>query len=264
MPKVYQDRINRTLRQGHTGSDVRTLQYLLNDSGNSARWTWDLYPGKIDGDFGPLTAKAVKRAKYWLGCSRPDSVADLKFVEYLTGKRPLLSQMHALRKSRIAKAKSVKKAAASPAPKIVKHNWDWRYQPSRLQPPKGIVLHNTGAAKSSAEGIHAYHKSIGWAGIGYNFLVMIDGTIHEGRGEHLAGAHAMGVNSRTFGVAAEGNYDREKTMPQAQFDAIVSLCRWLDRRHPGMYLVGHRQVPGNSTSCPGRYYPLSRIKAAVG
>jgi len=240
-----------------TGADVKYVQRYLADVGGCAPLTWRIYKGAIDGIFGPQTDKAVRSVKRWLGYGRVTGIADTEFVGYLTGKVPLSAGMKLRRAQRLAAAKRKRQGSA---PKIVKHDWSWRYQPAPLQSPKGIVLHNTGAAKSSAKGIHAYHKSIGWAGIGYNFLVMKDGTIHEGRGEHLAGAHAMGVNSRTFGVAFEGNYDREKTMPAAQYEAGLRLIKWLEACHRGMYLVGHRQVPGNSTSCPGRYFPLAQFR----
>ncbi len=42
----------RTLRKGTTGADVKTLQTWLSEVG---------YPVSIDGDFGPLTASAVKQ-----------------------------------------------------------------------------------------------------------------------------------------------------------------------------------------------------------
>ena len=42
----------KTLRQGNKGTQVRVLQWLLNENGFDA--------GKVDGSFGPNTLKAVK------------------------------------------------------------------------------------------------------------------------------------------------------------------------------------------------------------
>ena len=40
---------------------------------------------------------------------------------------------------------------------------------------------------------------LGWADIGYNFLVGEDGNVYEGRGWTLAGAHTYGYNSQSIG-----------------------------------------------------------------
>jgi peptidoglycan hydrolase-like protein with peptidoglycan-binding domain len=45
--------------------------------------------GKADGVYGPLTAQAVYRAKYWLGYPNPDKTANDLFLRYLSGdKKP--------------------------------------------------------------------------------------------------------------------------------------------------------------------------------
>ena len=40
---------------------------------------------------------------------------------------------------------------------------------------------------------------LGWADIGYSFLVGEDGNVYEGRGWSLAGAHCIGYNSKSIG-----------------------------------------------------------------
>jgi hypothetical protein len=59
--------------------------------------------------------------------------------------------------------------------------------------------------------IHAYHvRSKHWNDIGYNFLVDRCGTLFEGRrggvGRPVLGAHTMGFNSRSAGIAVLGDY----------------------------------------------------------
>jgi N-acetylmuramoyl-L-alanine amidase-like protein len=60
-------------------------------------------------------------------------------------------------------------------------------------------------------GIYAYHtKARGWCDIAYQFLVDRFGRIYEGRyggiDQPIIGAHAMGFNTGSAGIAAIGNY----------------------------------------------------------
>ena len=48
--------------------------------------------------------------------------------------------------------------------------------------------------------IHAYHKSVGWSGIGYSWVVTQDGVIYEGRGWDLSGAHCPNHNVSGWSV----------------------------------------------------------------
>lgn len=68
------------LTSPHTkGPEVRRLQSLLKDKG--------YYSHKVDGEYGPSTAQAVYRAKYWLGYAKPDQVAGKKLLAFLDGTR---------------------------------------------------------------------------------------------------------------------------------------------------------------------------------
>lgn len=61
---------------------------------------------------------------------------------------------------------------------------------SKMGTIEGIVLHHSGVVVlQSVEAIHEYHKSKGWAGIGYQYYVRKDGSIYKGRSEEYAGAH---------------------------------------------------------------------------
>ena len=83
-----------------TGADVRALQKLLNAGG---------YGNGLDedGEYGPMTAQAVYRAKFWLGFPRPDQLAGGKFNDYLTGAVKTTADMRAL----VAKRKKAAKEA---------------------------------------------------------------------------------------------------------------------------------------------------------
>jgi hypothetical protein len=74
----------RTLRltsPNEHGPDVLAAQQLLahNMHGITA------YRGVADGVYGPLTAQAAYRAKYWLGYPRPDQLCGAQLLRYLSG-----------------------------------------------------------------------------------------------------------------------------------------------------------------------------------
>lgn len=75
------------------GADVTRLQRLL-DNGKFGDF---LHKSSIDGEYGPYTAQAVWRAKYWLGYAKPDHRAGAKLIAYLGGRTPLSAAMRARR-----------------------------------------------------------------------------------------------------------------------------------------------------------------------
>ena len=77
---------------------------------------------------------------------------------------------------------------------------------------------------------YAYHTQVmGWCDLGYNFVVDRFGRIYEGRAggvdRLVQGAHAIGVNGETFGVAALGNFDVAEP-PAVMLSAITRLVAW--------------------------------------
>ncbi|MFF4395908.1 peptidoglycan recognition protein [Streptomyces sp. NPDC001480] len=69
-----------------------------------------------------------------------------------------------------------------------------------------------------------------WDDIGYNFLVDRCGTIYEGRAggadRAVTGAHALGFNHRTAGIAALGTFTAGVPVSRAMTDAIAALTAW--------------------------------------
>jgi peptidoglycan hydrolase-like protein with peptidoglycan-binding domain len=81
-----------------TGPDVKALQKLLNAGGYGKGLD-------EDGEYGPMTAQAVYRAKFWLGFPRPDQLAGGKLNDYLTGGVKRTADMRALASRRKQAAK---------------------------------------------------------------------------------------------------------------------------------------------------------------
>ncbi|MET9956654.1 peptidoglycan recognition protein [Streptomyces sp. NPDC006339] len=85
-------------------------------------------------------------------------------------------------------------------------------------------------APSILRGIYRYHvKSSGWRDFGYNFAVDKCGNIYEGRAGGVAkpvlGAHTLGFNTNSMGIAVLGSYGSTNP-PAAVVTAIARLTAW--------------------------------------
>lgn len=140
---------------------------------------------------------------------------------------------------------------------VIDKNLQFNSNYSKMETIEGIVLHHSGTTVlQTVETIHNYHKSKGWAGIGYHYYVRKDGSIYKGRPETMAGAHCPGVNSTSIGICAEGDFNSE-TMAEVQKQAIRELIADIKARYNIKYVKGHRDIV--STSCPGKNYPFNEV-----
>ncbi len=111
-----------------------------------------------------------------------------------------------------------------------------------------IVHYSAGPTGQTPRQIQDHHMDgNGWADIGYNYLVDVEGNAYEGRGWLTVGAHAVGHNTSGIGVCFIGSdgdaSDAAKTTIAALYNEANRLGgKTLTRR-------GHRDV--NPTSCPG-------------
>ncbi|MEU0696261.1 peptidoglycan recognition protein [Streptomyces niveus] len=85
-------------------------------------------------------------------------------------------------------------------------------------------------APSVIRGIYRYHvTSSGWRDIGYNFAIDKCGNIYEGRAggvtKPVMGAHTLGFNTNTTGIAVLGSYSSVNP-PAAVTTAVAKLSAW--------------------------------------
>ena len=123
-----------------------------------------------------------------------------------------------------------------------------------------VVIHHTAgkrpftaaAAKRELRNIQRQHMDAnGWSDIGYNFIIDGWGRVWEGRGYRRVGAHTLNHNTNTIGVSFMGNYEHMK-LNERQLQGYHDLLRKL-RAHGFRIdaIKGHRQMPDQSTACPG-------------
>jgi hypothetical protein len=154
--------------------------------------------------------------------------------------------------------KAAKAVLYPPALRIIPKDYKWaRPLVDRGHEPGGVVWHNAAATSCTADQIHSWHLSNGWSGIAYHFFVDKEGRVFRGRPEGKLGGHTLNY-STWLGVCTEGNFDKER-MGDRQLAACIQLRKYLDVKYDKPRHKRHRDMPGNSTSCPGRYFPFVDI-----
>ena len=202
---------------------------------------------------------------------------------------------------------TVAKRTKVPQPKALhkrgtwKPNNKWRngkptYNNSLVQ----VHVHHTASSNSYSRadvpgiirGMYRYHtKSLGWFDIGYNFLVDKFGGMwvgrSGGRNKMVRGAHTLGFNHNSTGIAVIGNFQSAKPTKK-MLNKIARIAAWKldkhgapkargkvkvtstgsDRFRSGATvrlpaIDGHRDT--NQTACPGEHLykrlPYVRKKA---
>lgn len=145
---------------------------------------------------------------------------------------------------------------------ITPHTYKWkRSMGRRIGKPPYIVEHHSGSSPSTTvEDIHQWHLDNGWSGFGYHAAIYPNGKIVRGRPIWAMGAHTFGHNE-CLGIVYMGNWESHYTMPKKQLEA----GRWLTARWRKLYSIPkprvkkHKDMSGNSTACPGRYFPFSKV-----
>jgi hypothetical protein len=146
---------------------------------------------------------------------------------------------------------------------IQKAQIDWRGElvPLNLSQRLHIALHHMAHPTADAYAVDEWHKKRGWRGIAYNYWIGFDGTIWEGRGLSEGGG-VSGRNKYIISIGFQGDYDGvNNTMPATQYGAGVELCRYLTASLDIGEIDGHKHW--QSTSCPGRYFPLEQMKEDI-
>ena len=123
-----------------------------------------------------------------------------------------------------------------------------------------IILHHSASHSGDAKTFHTWHKNNGWAGIGYHFVILKDGTIERGRPIDTIGAHAQGYNSNSIGICCVGNFQGNSKPTTKQYKSMIELCKTLVSMYPTITdIIGHRDVC--ATACPCNL-DVQKVKSA--
>ena len=122
--------------------------------------------------------------------------------------------------------------------------------------PHTLIVHHSASTRetTTVEKIRSWHKSRGFADIGYHYVIEADGRVRPGRSPHDQGAHDLGENVNTRGVCVVG--DNTVDLERWNGSQISSLI-YLMQSHQMVYGADfrfrlHREdEPDSPTECPG-------------
>ena len=141
---------------------------------------------------------------------------------------------------------------------IIKGNLNYRndLKPLKRSNIKYLILHHLAYFNADPETIHQWHLNKDWSGAGYNFYVRKSGEVIEMRGFNI-GAHCLGHNTESIGIAFEGDFDKE-FMQEKQLQAGIELIKML-REILGEEIKVKQHKDFMNTSCPGKYFSIDQI-----
>jgi N-acetylmuramoyl-L-alanine amidase len=121
-----------------------------------------------------------------------------------------------------------------------------------------IVIHCSATPEGrphTAADIERWHRELGWANIGYHYVIRLDGTVELGRPVSQAGAHVSGYNTITIGICYVGGLDRttwrpKDTRTEEQKRSMRTLVVALKGVFPDAEVLGHRDFPNVRKACP--------------
>ena len=122
-----------------------------------------------------------------------------------------------------------------------------------MAPPKRLVIHHSASPRETTyEQVEGWHLEKGWDAIGYHYLIDGEAKAHVGRPIVYQGAHAKGANRDSIGICVTGDNTRDGLWwDRVQKLELTLLVGALRRAFPGIEVMGHREVPGAATLCPG-------------
>ncbi len=137
----------------------------------------------------------------------------------------------------------------------------WRY----------IVVHHSATTGGGAASFARYHMWVrGWSSLGYHFVIgngtqTADGQIEVGLRwlRQQAGKHAavLEYNEHGIGICLVGDF-RTQRPTELQMRSLEALVLHLMARYgiPLDGVLGHREVPGAATECPGPNFPMAEFR----
>ena len=119
-----------------------------------------------------------------------------------------------------------------------------------------IIIHCTKTREGqdiSVDTVRKWHvEDNGWSDIGYHFFIDINGNLHDGRDITRKGAHTLGHNDDSIGVAYAGGVSDDlawkDTRNKEQKETLLFLLTYLKTLFPKVEIYGHRDF--SAKECP--------------
>ena len=135
---------------------------------------------------------------------------------------------------------------------------------------KYIIIHHSATDEGNALCFDKFHRRRGWKNLGYHFVIdngsegKQDGQIEVAPRwiKQQDGAHckAGSMNSTGIGICLVGNFSKEK-VTEKQMRSLAYLVNTLREYYniPVKNILGHGEVLGASTECPGTKFPWNEF-----
>lgn len=119
-----------------------------------------------------------------------------------------------------------------------------------------IIIHCAATVEGkhfTVEDIDRWHKERGWKGIGYHYVIYLDGSVHKGRPDEEIGAHTVGHNKNSIGICYIGGLNSKKlpadTRTPEQKEALRNLIEELKHKYPIKKISGHYMYANKACPC---------------
>ncbi|MBE6311326.1 MAG: N-acetylmuramoyl-L-alanine amidase [Bacteroidales bacterium] len=120
-----------------------------------------------------------------------------------------------------------------------------------------IIIHCSATPEGrnyTVKQIDTWHRNRGFNGIGYHFVIYLDGSVHVGRALAKAGAHCKGYNAHSIGVCYIGGVTSDGKTPKdtrtsQQKASLVKLITELRQQFPNASVHGHREFANKACPC---------------
>ena len=137
-----------------------------------------------------------------------------------------------------------------------------------------IIIHHSATDVGNALNFDYAHKRRRWKGLGYHFVIdngtagKQDGQIevsprwlHQENGAHCK---ADGMNYKGIGICLVGNFSEDRVTSK-QMESLAYLVNVLKEYYdvPDSNILGHGQVSGASTECPGTGFPWRDFRSRL-
>lgn len=119
-----------------------------------------------------------------------------------------------------------------------------------------IILHCTATPEGrtvTVKDVDSWHRERGFNGIGYHYLIGLNGEVWKGRDEQVIGAHCTGQNSNSIGVCYVGGVAKDgktakDTRTDKQKESLIKIVNDLKAKYPGATIHGHYEFANKA--CP--------------
>lgn len=149
------------------------------------------------------------------------------------------------------------------------YNWSWERDLSQVN---FLAIHSTGGLDTQTpQDIALDHiNRNGWGGIGYHFLIDKEGLVYYVGDISTARANVANLNEQVLGIGIIGNFTNGLVPTTEQLDSAHKLCEFfisysaLPNITSWDKVRGHKELPNQSTNCPGETFQNWRIQIVEG